>query len=1148
MFSTAQKGMWRAAVILLLFALIITPVGRASPNLQGEPPAQEVQEPVEGAVYAPGDHLVTNLFYNLNSPNILRINERVELTFSYSTTNQAGVLIFIRPYTNGAATPGAASHPSPVYPVSATGKGSGWFTIGSGNAVVDEIRITMVTPDQTLLLFEAYIPVHYQFSNSPNLVSWISLNPENPNVMRLDQWVNMNFVYSTNQNQVRIFARPFSSGALTPSYGGAGSPLYPGSAGEGSSGFTITSGQAVVDQIRIQMFTPENALLFEAFLPVYFRYRTQASMVYNLTFRPVNLNIFKYSENVTVSFGYTHNIAEGVRVFLLPFSGTTPSPAYAVSGSPTYPVGSGSGNGTIRLTAGPTVVDRVRVQMKKLDGTLLFEAFVPVHLFWAGSGPPPGPDMSITAIEVTQAVQDLNNSVDLVAGKKTYVRVHVSTPVNVNSVYMTLKGFRGLTTLTPVLSPSNPGGVITVRSAPNRGQLNDSFLFALPSSWTASPGLLSLVARLDPVNAKNDLIQTNNVRAVTVNLQNTPPLRLKIVRVRYTMGGTTYIASSTHVSMLESWLRRAYPIPYLSVSRATLTYPNSGLPNVDRLNTILAANRLISVIFSGENSRIVYYGMVDDGGDFMRGKASGIPGVVASGPTGTGSWGWDFDGSYGDWYGAHEIGHTRGRGHANFCGAGGGPAYPYVSGNISPATTGNTALYGFDIHNKTIYGPTWKDLMSYCDNLWMSDFTYEGIRSYLVSLGMMEEPQTVSASQSLVLTGLANLAFETASLADVYLFDQAAELPLPEPGSWEIALVSAANSDLAVYPFEPDMLIDGDDAPGVPAVIAEVIPWNASAVRVEIRSGGKVLDSRSVSANPPSVAITSPAGGAAIPAGPFTVTWTGSDPDGDALTYSLLHSLDMVDWQTVAGGMTSTSIALHTDLIPGGTGHFMLIGSDGLLTDDHTITVSLPLHAPTAEIITPAEGQIFFPTQTITLQGEGYDLEDGELGEGSFTWSSSIDGVLWTGRSFSTAELTSGTHTITLTVTDSDGMSKAVTRTITVGDEFTPVPLTLDAAPFMIAVVADLGTGNVQETLSLRSSTSTEVTWTASESLSWLSLSSAGGTTPSDIEVTINAGALSVGTHSGAITLTSDAQNTPLNVMVSVQVYGQTLFLPLVRR
>jgi hypothetical protein len=152
---------------------------------------------------------------------------------------------------------------------------------------------------------------------------------------------------------------------------------------------------------------------------------------------------------------------------------------------------------------------------------------------WAGSVPfTPGPDIRITKIEVTQAIQDLNNSVDLVANKRTYVRVHVSSPTNISGVTAKLTGQRGATTLSPVLWPGNPGGSITIKSVPDRGQINDSFWFELPSSWIGS-GNLTLKATIDPDNTKNDVVLTNNTQEVTVNFKTTPTMRLRLVNVRY---------------------------------------------------------------------------------------------------------------------------------------------------------------------------------------------------------------------------------------------------------------------------------------------------------------------------------------------------------------------------------------------------------------------------------------------------------------------------------------------------------------------------------------------------------------------------------------------------------------------------------------
>ncbi len=252
--------------------------------------------------------------------------------------------------------------------------------------------------------------------------------------------------------------------------------------------------------------------------------------------------------------------------------------------------------------------------------------------------------MRITKLEVTQATQDLNNSVDLVAKKQTYVRLHVSSPVSAYDVSATLSGRRGFLVLNPILNPGNPGGDITVRTSPDRGQLNDSFWFELPSNWTGA-GNLTLTARLDPNNAKNDQNLANNTLSETVNFQTTPAMLLRIFNVQYTVGATTHSATNADLSALKSWLRRAYPIHSLQVSRQNFVYPDPGLPVVDTLHSWLALIKLFAIIFSGENPRTVYYGMVDDGGGFMRGKAAGIPSTIAAGPTGTDDWGWDFNGT-----------------------------------------------------------------------------------------------------------------------------------------------------------------------------------------------------------------------------------------------------------------------------------------------------------------------------------------------------------------------------------------------------------------------------------------------------------------------------------------------------------------------
>jgi hypothetical protein len=1145
MFSRNTSILCRLATYCLILTLVLAPQASFAAQAAPNPAAPH-------AVAAPGDHLVTNLSLGPDTPNILRTNQDVTINFSYSTTQVGGVRIFIRPYSSGSPTPSYAASGSPLYPQSATGTGSGTFTITSGAVVVDQLHIEMLDANQTVLLFEAFVPAYYLFSDAGSVVSNFSYRLDTPNVLAFDQEVSLSFNYITRQQGgVLIFARPFTNGALTPNYAASGSPIYPTGAGAGNGSFTILSQQVVVDQIRIQMWdTSQTTLLFEAFLPVYYRFRPLTNLITSISILPDTPNIFKYNQDVTLNFNYTTSEPGGVRIFARPFSGANLSPNYAAGGSPLYPTGSGSGSNGFTLTAGPLTVDRIRIQMfNSNQSTLLFEAFLPVSLLWAGAGPPPGPDMQLNAIEVTQAIQDLNNSVDLVAGKKTYVRVHASSPVNVTNVFATLSGRRGFVNMAPVLTPGNPGGSITVRTNPDRGQINDSFWFELPSGWTTAGGL-TLTARLDPNNAKNDLVQGNNTLTTIVNFKDTPPLRLNIEDVQYTSSGSTYLAANFHMDDLESWLRRAYPISTLQVTRHTFVYPTAGLPNVDTLHGWLALSKLLNIIFSGEDPRIVYYGMVDDGGGFMRGKALGIPGTVAAGPTGTGNWGWDYDGSYGDRYGGHEIGHTRGRYHAEFCGATGGAPYPYPGGRISPTLTGTSAIYGFDITTLTIYPPSWEDVMTYCSNEWVSDFTYEGIRSYLVGTGFALQSAEVTAAQFLAIVGRADLNVNTAALDNVYLVNQDNTLALPTPGGWDIVLVDGSNVTLADYPFAPNEQTDSQ--PGTrQGIISEIVPWAPGSVEVQIRYQGKVVAFRKTSANAPTVKLTSPAGGAQLPPGPFQVSWIGSDLDNDPLTYSVLMSSNGgLAWTTLADNLTDTSLQLNTDQISGGGILLRVVASDGFLSGQDTSgTIIVPKHAPSAEILLPTPNQVFYPTQQVTLQGSAYDLEDGTLGDAAFQWSSSIDGPLGSGTTLNTSELSTGSHVITLTVTDSDGMTTQVQRTLVVAQEGTPVAVNFDIAPFEFGAVAGFGSAPVQYPLSVHSSSPNEFAWTASKDAAWLSLDASSGQTPSELTVTIDPSQLVVGTHTATITFSSPtAVNAPFKVTVNLQVTGNSLFMPMIRK
>jgi chitinase len=78
-----------------------------------------------------------------------------------------------------------------------------------------------------------------------------------------------------------------------------------------------------------------------------------------------------------------------------------------------------------------------------------------------------------------------------------------------------------------------------------------------------------------------------------------------------------------------------------------------------------------------------------------------------------------------------------------------------------------------------------------------------------------------------------------------------------------------------------------------------------------------------------------------------------------------------------------------------------------------------------AQILKPDNNQMFRIGEDVYFEGQGVDPEDGDLSGASLVWSSDIDGVLGTGKSFwkalSGSKCNSVQHTVTLEVSDTDG-------------------------------------------------------------------------------------------------------------------------------
>jgi hypothetical protein len=195
----------------------------------------------------------------------------VTYSFDYATTVPAGVLIFLRPFVNGALMASYAASGSPVYRGSGNSSANFTKTSFALPEVVDHVRVQILNAAQTLTYAEYFMPLPTaDVSFGTTYLSNIRLFPGPRATLDNGQTIFMDFDYQTAAaGQVLIFARPFTAGNLSPSYAAHPSPFYPTGSGQGNGYFTITSGDVTVDQIRFEVWASDfSQELMRFFVPV----------------------------------------------------------------------------------------------------------------------------------------------------------------------------------------------------------------------------------------------------------------------------------------------------------------------------------------------------------------------------------------------------------------------------------------------------------------------------------------------------------------------------------------------------------------------------------------------------------------------------------------------------------------------------------------------------------------------------------------------------------------------------------------------------------------------------------------------------------------------------------------------------------------
>ena len=142
------------------------------------------------------------------------------------------------------------------------------------------------------------------------------------------------------------------------------------------------------------------------------------------------------------------------------------------------------------------------------------------------------PDLTVSRLEVNQAIQNDANSIPLIASKRTVVRTYVglASSMPIGSVTAQLKGYRGATLLGTV-APFNPGGRITVVQPPDWRQINHTLNFEVPFGWLTGDVRLEVEVNNDRAVAESNY--GNNTSSFNARFVDGGDLRIAWLPIHY---------------------------------------------------------------------------------------------------------------------------------------------------------------------------------------------------------------------------------------------------------------------------------------------------------------------------------------------------------------------------------------------------------------------------------------------------------------------------------------------------------------------------------------------------------------------------------------------------------------------------------------
>ena len=325
-----------------------------------------------------------------------------------------------------------------------------------------------------------------------------------------------------------------------------------------------------------------------------------------------------------------------------------------------------------------------------------------------------GLNLRVDGVYLVQSVQTYDRDVPLIGDRDALLRVFVTAnQVNTAAPDVDVTLYSGGAAIAELTIPApNPATPLT----PDEATLNSSWNVILDRSLLVPD--LSIVATVDAGNLVAEGNESDNTFPATgtplaLDVRTVAPFRVMFVPVITKANGREgNVTQANRGDYLETAMR-VHPLAGwdATVHAAYTTTTNLALQSDNGNNAWSVILGELMTLRNTEGGTRYYYGVVNPT------YSGGVAGVGYIGaPVAVG---WDKAGSRSG-VAAHEWGHNWGRGHAP-CGGAGNPdnGYPYADGVIG--------VVGYDVVNETLKPASAHDLMGYCSDEWISDYTYLGV-------------------------------------------------------------------------------------------------------------------------------------------------------------------------------------------------------------------------------------------------------------------------------------------------------------------------------------------------------------------------------------------------------------------------------------